>query len=273
MESFAELENIFLNKKIPNPSIACDALGSGLEHASHAKPNNDNFLFSPFINQIFRYSFKNPISLKYNYIKFNNGLFATKDIPKNVVITFFPAHAIYNKESSMLMNLDEKYDQIIDLISLQSESNSQNNEVCYQKYCCSINDKYSLIGDPKNLENSLLYGHLINDSGGNVFENISFDEIYENKSLLKNKIIKYFTTSEKKVNCIKAIVKNFPVVCIQSTKNIKEGDELLCINGPDFWFCYEYNKSYDEYNEITQSIYSDKIFHSKIKNILYNIAS
>lgn len=94
-----------------------------------------------------------------------------------------------------MVSIDEKYSEI------------KNNKEYYQSCCSAINQEYILIGNQKKLENTLLYGHLFNDSGGNIFKDISFDKICKDKTLLKNKIIEYFTNSEKKANCLKATVK------------------------------------------------------------------
>jgi hypothetical protein len=100
---------------------------------------------------------KIPPPLKNNFVNVGKsnihgyGVFATKNIEKDKIITYYPAHAVcFEKE---LIDKGEK-EVIFANQNFQPDA----------KYKFNISENYSLIGDKKQTENSLLLGHMVNDA-------------------------------------------------------------------------------------------------------------
>ena len=166
-----------------------------------------------------------PYPLKYNNIStrkseiHGNGVFATSDIEKNTIVTFYPAHCII---------CDDEKDYI------GRKKHIFQNEKIFEvdnNYMTNVNEKYSIIGDPQNVNNSLLLGHMINDSQSLKIDTEINNETIEN---IKNKISEYLLKSNN--NCITIHNKESGVCYIKTTKNIKKDDELLMSYQFPYWF-------------------------------------
>lgn len=200
--------------------------------------------------------FTNPFPLKYNNVEIREskihgkGLFATKNIPKNVIITYYPVHATW--ENNIYKIFDE--DPIL-------KKNIVNINNTYSK---EIGQDIRIIGNPNNLSNKLLLGHMINDASGNVYENIDFEKMKDIREF-KNLIAKYYIDGSKKRNCELVTLNNNKVSCVITTREIKMGEELMTYYDPFYWFQYNYDiKNYDIYDQYCSKLFEDKVFKSWI---------
>ena len=85
----------------------------------------------------------------------------------------------------------------------------------------------------------MLFGHIINDPIGNIYKDISFEST-KDYNTFKNLMKEYFIKGSKMRNCEFKIDNNNVIVCIQTTKDIKAGEELLVYYEPLYWFNYNY---------------------------------
>lgn len=167
---------------------------------------------------------KTPYPLKFNNIEIRkskihgNGVFATSDIEKNTIITFYPAHCIKCDDEKDYMGRKKHIFSDNKLFKID------------ENYMINVNDKYSIIGDPNNINNSLLLGHMINDSQSLKIDTEINNETCEN---VKNKIKDYLIKSNN--NCITIHNKESGVCYVKTTKNIKKDDELLMSYQFPYW--------------------------------------
>lgn len=195
--------------------------------------------------EILFFGCEGPLPLKYNNIKISDslihgkGVFATEDIPKGVIITFYPAHAIINSnkdvhslidDQEFLDNLDT-YNNLY-AFSISSSSSDENDKTIIEP------NKLRLIGDPNRISNTLLLGHMINDCSVNVYKDIPFKNLEDLRNF-KNAIASYYIKSKKK-NCIYETDKNNKIVSIVTTRDIKKDEELLVSYDFGYWFYLTY---------------------------------
>ena len=182
----------------------------------HKKDTNE------IIKDALIYMTDNPYPLKYNNIEIRkseihgNGVFATKDIEKNTIVTFYPAHCIkYNDEKDNIGR--NKH-----IFPVKKFFEVDNN------YTINVNETYSIIGDPKNVNNPLLLGHMINDS-----QSLKIEINNETLENIKNKISEYLLKSNN--NCMTVHNKESGICYIKTTKNIKKDEELLMSYQFPYW--------------------------------------
>lgn len=135
-----------------------------------------------------------------------NGLFATRDIPKNRCITLYPTHQIAYK----VLDTDPEWQ----VISPQGEPNY------YSDYSLTINPRVKIAGIPSMYNNLLFVGHMINDPCPNV-----------SIRKLKDWLSRY---DRLKPNTEFRIIKDL-WTGIFSTRDIKAGEELFVCYGPKYW--------------------------------------
>lgn len=199
-----------------------------------------------------------PMPLMYNDIEIRaskihgNGIFATKDIPKDVIVTFYPAHSIQKGSSYVAFTSDDDFidnmQKYVDEYGFGiSDSlfmlNKEGNVACDNDH--EINQK--IIGNPNETTNTLLLGHMINDASINVYkekDTLIPISTFNNLTLFKNSIASYFINGMKNKNCQIKTNKYRNVVGVVTTKEIKKGDELLGQYGPLYWFEYTYGSKY-----------------------------
>lgn len=161
-----------------------------------------------------------------------NGVFATKDIPKNTIVTFYPPHAVKVSElGHMILCIDSPNIKDFD-------TNFDNYFREYSAYS-SLSESYMFVGNPHIRSNPLLLGHIINDAGGNIFKNIPINET-KKYPVFKNLIKDYFYNGLKYHNCGLVSDNNNLVLCVQTKKDIRAGEELLICYEPTYWFNYTY---------------------------------
>lgn len=239
--------NQFLNKQI------------NMSNAMNINPD--------YHKRIFIGGYLSPLPLKYNNIQVRksnihgNGLFATADIPANVIITFYPVHALNINQHIYAEDYGDK-----DFLT------KTNMESCCRthSYYISLIDGLSIVGNPNDTTNPLLLGHMINDGVGNVF---SDTDLNETKDLIvfKNLCAKYYIEGLQKTNCKFEIDDNKTVVSIITTKNISADEELLTLYDPMYWFNINYgmNNSNENHGLKHMGVLSrDKKFMSWMKNYI-----
>ena len=200
-------------------------------------PSEDNAENIYFIANIISHC---NISLKYNHVttaKSNIhgvGVFATQNIPKNRIITFYPANAVF-----LYDNQNEKSNYICP----NNTKDFLENIDYYKEYytlggSCKLFDEYGLTADPNKKDNSLFLGHLLNDGIGNLFKDISYNDLHTNPSIY-NQIFKQYQNSNN-VNANLELLDEFPIGFIVSNKNIKKGEELLTFYDIPYWYGTQY---------------------------------
>lgn len=150
------------------------------------------------------------------------GLFATEDIKENEVITFYPAHCVadYNMINNKNKNLCKHY--FPENMIFTTDNN----------YKLKINDRYSIIGNSKEISNMKLLGHIINDSN-----TCDIDTTEINEDEIKNKVQKYITESNN--NCSVIINEDIGICYIKTLKPVKKGEEFLMSYNAPHWLTIE----------------------------------
>lgn len=206
------------------------------------------------------------IQLKHNNIEIRKssihgfGVFATKDIPKDKIITFYPGDSFYypiNGKHNILLLPDSDNNEFKDNILSYKES--------YGFFTnCSKFGEYGIIGNPKSISSKNFLGHMINDGIGNVFKDIMYNDLVKDISLFKGLFKKYVSSISKCCNCVILSHSDFPIVYIKSTKDIPKDTELTIDYNLPYWFCLTYNKIDSDFNELM-----DQILDSNLKNFIY----
>lgn len=190
------------------------------------------------------------VSLKHNNITCSKsnihgiGVFATKNIPKNKIVTFYPGNAVICYEN------DEEKSQYI----CSDNDNFLENFEYYKEYytfagSCKLFGDYGLIGDPNIKNNSLYMGHLLNDGIGNLFHNISYNNIHKDPEISRN-IFKQYKNQIGKINCDLELLDDLPIAFIVSKNNINKGDELLTFYDIPYWYGTEYPNCKNIYDDL-----------------------
>ena len=136
-----------------------------------------------------------------------NGVFATKFIPKDTLITFFPVDIIkmyFGTKSFNILNPDINNDT----------------DFKHLDYSLVLNDKCKLIGSPKLTSNTAYIGHIINDG----YKYVGNADKYMKKSI-KLANVKYEIFD---IDCPRFI----PIIAI---RDINAGEELLMTYGLQRW--------------------------------------
>lgn len=168
-----------------------------------------------------------------------NGLFATRDISKNTLLTFYPAHAIHMRD--MVYSL-KQYDTNNFCDKIENESYNRT-------YGYEYDDHITLIGNPAIVNNKFLLGHMINDAGLNVFAGINHLEVEKN---LKNIVVRYYLQGISKLNC--EAKKDAHRIKIITTRDIVSDEELLMLYGLPYWYGVEYDTNSDEIVEMVERL-------------------
>lgn len=204
---------------------------------NHYKKSNDNL-----IKNLINFT-KNPIQIK-QYIEVrksqihNNGVFAIKNIKKNKIITFYPAHAICDTR--------RKYDKI---------TYASNKFKINYKYQYPISDDYFIYGNPNDYSNYSLLGHMINDSS-------YIDSIDISSTEIKNSVARYILSSNN--NCRIKYDPDTDIVYILTIKPIKKDEEILMSYLPILWL------KPNQINIYKDLLENDKQFKNfQLKNIGY----
>jgi len=198
----------------------------------------------------------NPYPLQNNNIELKKsqlhglGVFATENIEPNTIVTFYPAHAIINNNSVYLHN------------NINFEYAND-----YKLY---FKNNITISANPNIIDNTLLIGHLLNDSVCiskeiEYIEHLEQLDQTEQIKKVKYDICKYLINSNN--NC--QFVKNDYGFCyVKTIKFVKKGDELLLSYGPLYWLTKQRRELYDKLSEsdikfnkfVTNSIIKNRLF-------------
>lgn len=146
------------------------------------------------------------------------GVFATDDISENMVITFYPISG-YADDGSDNYKISKSMSQV----------------ETYEDHCYVVDDMLKIIADPNLTTNTLLLGHMINDSVGNTFANPI------NSNSIKKGIYEYVQKSDN--NCMIKVNKKYGLIYVVSTAYIYKGEELFLSYTPYYWFSRVSNDS------------------------------
>jgi hypothetical protein len=146
------------------------------------------------------------------------GVFAKRDIKKNEIITLYPPDLLVyypnenRHESGHIKNVIVSKD-CKTIINNDKDFNS------LMKYAYDVNTKYTIIGDPNNLDDPNYLGHMINDGYLLKSDDNKFD---------------YLEKSVKSSNAIYKTIKEY-VIVIEANKDINKGDEIFIMYGYYYW--------------------------------------
>jgi hypothetical protein len=206
-----------------------------------------------YLDKISTYGFHIPLSIQYNNVEIRQsnihgrGLFATVDLPKNVIVTFYPGHAICSHSD---VTINSKLGDFVDEIDLYSDTHNYN---------ISYHNELSIIGNPHDLTNEFLLGHMINDAAGNIFANINLSDASKFK-IFSGLVKEYYIRGEKNQNCKYVIDDTETIVSVITTKSIKKNQELLTLYDPIYWFSVSYHDDNDIAVEHMTTLLSNKKF-------------
>jgi hypothetical protein len=179
--------------------------------------NNKSFYLKKYKEY---FDISNPINNKINCEDLNNivrldlsqihqfGVFANKDINKNEIITYYPAHYIYKLNEYSIYN-----------INLILPNNFKDYVYTLDQY-----NNIEIIGHPDITGNMNWVGHKINDGYKHNYKS----NTKKNRSLYNKKTKKYnnatfaYSNEDEKISVI-------------VTKNIKKDEEILVSYGFDYW--------------------------------------
>lgn len=237
------------------------------------------------------YGYIEPMELKHNDIEVRpdtetgQHVFATAPIPAHTIITFYPVHALGRDERIAYSDTDPIFVERIERYArtharyvrplsapkkakLDNSEQPTDNKEPQQDYGTVL-----VVGNPNNTNNTRLLGHAIRDAcDTNVFTDTPFQKIKE-WTTFKNKVAAYYMASAKKHNCFFVGNNRHTLICIETTRDIEAGEELLVMLGPEHWFRRTYVKKDDhnlcdylfelltqdgEFNTWREKLYSDK---------------
>ncbi len=224
---------------------------------SKQNQNKEELIVTNLFNLI-----QNPYPLRHNSIIAKNsslhgfGVFATDIIPKNTIVTFYPAHAIMIQDNDLKSQCKIYY---YDNMKFNHEND----------YKITFKKQISLSANPDFKSNPLLIGHILNDSQcimlGDLIKNklsnaepnseqpnseqpnykifIENNDISDIEKKVKNEVCKYMLQSNN--NC-KFVANDYGFLYIKTTKEIKKDEELLVSYGPKYWLRHSLHLVYDK---------------------------
>lgn len=147
-----------------------------------------------------------PICVKAS--QYGKGLFTECDIPKDTVITIYPAH----------YRVDTKN-------KVQTVSHPEGLPKPDNAYHLRLSSSLSIIGCGDLWEHPWFLGHMINDSCslGRLKKHKEADWLYH-----------YYTQAKAQTNVRFVIANDYAYIL--TTKDIKAGEELFVAYGEDYWF-------------------------------------
>lgn len=152
------------------------------------------------------------------------GVFATRDINKGELITYYPAHYVM-----LYPEKGEKYTKVkygvLGGITVSRKNLAVPENL--RDYEFEINSYYSIAGDPRIYDNLTYVGHMINDGarGHSTLDNYNpqDEELY--KIVVKAKCNAVLQFEQNGLLSVK----------VTAIKNIKKGEEILAPYGYEYW--------------------------------------
>ena len=174
------------------------------------------------------------------------GVFTTKAIRKDEVITLYPGDAIEERTADgevrlafgihieepelikIVAALNKQYDQPYDERNYDSGSQHFMMDIDKaRRYVLEVNDTFSLIGDPDRKADPAYLGHMINDSCKEISRNDNDEPIEMGRQ--------YDVQSIQNMNCAIEVGIEQWHVKIVATRDITSGEELFLSYGSEYW--------------------------------------
>lgn len=162
-------------------------------------------LSNPFNNKLYIDDPNNKIRVDSSSIH-QSGVFANRNIAKNEIITYYPAHYIYKSDKIPIYKITKRLPKN------------------YRDYIIQVKDDIILIGHPGIYENMNWVGHKINDGYKHNYKIINDKNINN-----------YNKKSDNYNNSAFSYNKIDEIILVIATKNIKKNDEILVSYGFDYW--------------------------------------
>lgn len=225
---------------------------------------------------LFFYGNTCPLNLTHNDIEVVSDcdsikVIATKDIPANVIITHFPVHAMVRKGELIVFEGEKKDETFVRRI----ESEYLRTHSHYMPVYNKINTPGSvrgvqLVGNPRNMRNPLLLGHVIGEAypEGNVFSHMKLEQV-QDWTTFKNCAAKYYMGARKARNCHYVVNRALSILSVESTCEIKAGEELRIVRGPEYWYHRRFYREDTEYkgDDLFEALSRDEVFQGWAKKL------
>lgn len=151
------------------------------------------------------------------------GVFASMDIKKGELLTFYPADVVLFKMQSEETKKPLFYTQFSQEIIKEYDRNEDRLKKFAENttYRLDMDERYSIIGYPKFDQDSNFLGHYINDwFDGDPFK-------MNEQEYLKNSL--------QRINCGSRPTKGGLHIAVVAIKDISRGEELLTAYGTKYW--------------------------------------
>jgi hypothetical protein len=165
------------------------------------------------------------------------GVFAKKQLPPKVIVTFYPCDAIHSTDTGELCVY--RQDPATD-ISLKEEALLQD----YGFWLSGERD-VRIIGNPRRRFHSRLLGHMVNDGATDVLAGVKVEELEAQEKTVE-KVFQYCRESMARQNCEFQLNSNRTVVAIVTTRLVEAGEELFTSYGLIYWLEHHYGVGYEE---------------------------
>jgi len=198
------------------------------------------------------------------------GLFATEDIAKGELITFYPGDALLCEYSELEIDDEEEedfdeedidfededyYDEEADYVEevvlwgehVDTSDRLEEDEVFdgivaenvppLTSYAASVDDVYSVMGMPILDNNPAYYGHFANDGAGHIAIQTGVADAARRG--IEEIISSYVSESVELSNARHKPIADGLHLGTFASKDIKKGEEVMVTYGPDYWMNFE----------------------------------
>mmetsp|Transcript_32505 Transcript_32505/g.48477 ORF Transcript_32505/g.48477 Transcript_32505/m.48477 type:complete len:337 (+) Transcript_32505:61-1071(+) len=198
------------------------------------------------------------------------GLFATEDIAKGELITFYPGDALLCEYSELEIDDEEEedfdeedidfededyYDEEADYVEevvlwgehVDTSDRLEEDEVFdgivaenvppLTSYAASVDDVYSVMGMPILDNNPAYYGHFANDGAGHIAIQTGVADAARRG--IEEIISSYVSESVELSNARHKPIADGLHLGTFASKDIKKGEEVMVTYGPDYWMTFE----------------------------------
>lgn len=164
------------------------------------------------------------------------GVFATRALPKDAVLTIYPCH---------LIGLDRAVLRVMD-DAVPLEYDQERLQYWAEHYAFQLDSRTKLIGVPSQYSDKRLLGHMLNDSSlTNLFGTVGVEALRDARQL-KPLMVAHYENVLRFTNCTYRQCHGRLMICVVAQREIAAGEELLVNYGLDYWFAVNYGASVDE---------------------------
>ena len=155
------------------------------------------------------------------------GLFATKDIHKGQIPTFYPVDGYRHSSGTWEAFQPSK--------NMECSATFTLLDVNLDDYALNLNQDYKITGFPEGKVNhpDFYLGHMINDGIGQTFDFTK--TLSTERSAIRNGIARYLLQFGEKINCAFNYDPSLGLIIIIALKEIHVGDELLTSYLIPYW--------------------------------------